>query len=179
MKLPKDVVLSTKTFIISHIAILLSGLIFFGGLYYILYQEKFQPLPVSYNPVTKEPVSLFLEVASPDDEVLVYEDNIVVSGKTGPDATVIISNQDSDAGLQASKEGQFSKVFQLSPGPNILEITVFDSEGNSKTVTRSIYYSVEKLEVFMRNSKVLPVWGNFLLPKYEAGSYCAKDKPDE
>lgn len=145
MRLPRDVVLSTRTFIISHIAILLSGLIFFGGLYYILYQDKFQPAMVEYNPVTEEPVSLFLEVSSPEDEVLVYEDNVVVSGKTGPDATVVIGGQDNDTGLQASKDGEFNKVFQLSPGPNILEITVFDSEGSSKTVTRSIYYSKEKI----------------------------------
>jgi hypothetical protein len=145
MKLPKDVTLSTKTFIISHTIIFLSGLIFFGGLYYILYQEKFQPPQADYNPVTKEPVSLFLEVTAPEDEGLVYEDNIIISGKTGPDATVIISGQETDAGLQASKQGEFNKVFQLSPGPNIVEITAFDSEGNSKTVTRSIYYSKEKI----------------------------------
>jgi len=145
MKMPKDFALSTKIFIISHIAILLSGLFFFGGLYYILYQEKFQTVPVEYNPVTKEPVSLFLEVSSPEDEVLVYEDNIIISGTTGSDATVIISSQDHDIGLQASKDGEFNKVFQLSPGANIIEITVFDSEGSSKTVTRSAYYSDEKI----------------------------------
>lgn len=145
MKLPKDVVLSTKTFIISHIIILLSGLIFFGGLYYILYQEKFQHPQVNYNPVTKEPVSLFLEVTAPEDEVLVYEDNIIISGNTRPDVPVIISSQDNDAGLQASKQGEFNKVFELSPGANIVEITAFDTDGNSKTVSRSIYYSKEKI----------------------------------
>lgn len=145
MRLPKDVVLSTKTFIISHIAILLSGLIFFGGLYYILYQEKFQPAQIDYNPVTKEPVSLFLEVSAPEDEILVYEDNIIISGKTCPDCTVIITSQNNDAGLQASKGGEFNKVFQLTPGANVVEITVFDPEGISKTVARSVYYSKEKI----------------------------------
>ena len=145
MKLPKDVTLSTKTFIISHTIIFLSGLIFFGGLYYILYQEKFQPPQADYNPVTKVPVSLFLEISSPEDNVLVYEDNIVISGKTGPETTVIISSQDNDTGLQASKDGEFSKVFQLSRGANIIEVTAFDTEGNSKTVTRSVYYSEEKI----------------------------------
>ena len=145
MKLPKDITLSTKTFIISHLVILLSGLAFFGSLYYILYQDKFQSVQISYNPVTKEPVSLFLEVTAPEDEILVYEDNIVISGKTGSDSTVIISGPENDAGLQASKQGEFNKVFPLSPGPNIVEITAFDSEGNSKTVTRSIYYSKEKI----------------------------------
>lgn len=145
MRMPKDVVLSTKTFIISHIAILLSGLIFFGGLYYILYQEKFQPAVIEYNPVTKEPVSLFLEVTAPEDEILVYEDNIIISGKTGPECAVIISSQNNDAGLQSNKDGEFNKIFQLTPGPNIIEITAFDPEGKSKSVIRSVYYSKEKL----------------------------------
>lgn len=145
MKLPEDIVLSTKTFIISHIAILVSALIFFGGLYYILYQDKFQPAPLQYNPVTREPVSLFLEISNPEDEILVYEDNLIVSGKTGPDAAVIISTNESDIGLQSGKDGQFSRVFNLSPGTNIIEITSFDPEGNSKSQTKSVYYSEEKL----------------------------------
>lgn len=145
MKMPRDVVLSTKTFIISHIAILLSALFFFAVLYYILYQDKFQPSFLQYYPVTREPVSLFLEIANPEDEILVYEDNLLVSGKTGPDATVIISTNESDSGLLSGKDGQFSKVLSLSRGANTIEITAYDSEGNSKTVTKSVYYSEEKI----------------------------------
>ena len=145
MKLPKDVVLSTKTYIISHLAILASGLFFFGGLYYILYIDKFNPTLIEYNPVTKEPVSLFLEIANPEDEILVDKDNLVVSGKTGPELTVIISSPITDAGFQAGIDGQFSKVISLAPGANLIEITAFDNEGNSKTVTRTIYYSEEKI----------------------------------
>lgn len=145
MKLPKDMVLSTKVFIISHILILSAGLIFFGGLYYILYDYKFKPQSQIYQPVTKEPTSFILEVGSPEDEILIFEDNIVVSGKTGPDAAVIISNQVNDAGLQADKNGQFSKVFPVSVGANLIEITAIDKEGNSKTVTKSVYYSQEEL----------------------------------
>jgi hypothetical protein len=145
MKLPRDIVLSTKAFILSHIAILTAGLIFFGGLYYLLYQDKFQPAFMQYNPVTREPVSLFLEVSAPEDEILVYEDNLLVSGKTGPDFAVLVSGKDTDAGFQSGKDGGFSKVVNLSEGANLIEITAFDLEGNSKTVTRSVYYTKEKL----------------------------------
>lgn len=143
--MPHDVVLSTRTFIISHIAILLSALLFFGGLYFILYQDKFQPSLLQYNPVTREPVSLFLEIANPEDDILVYEDNLLISGKTGPKFPVIISGSGNDVGLQSGKDGQFSKILNLSPGANIIEITAFDPQGNSKTVTKSVYYSKEKL----------------------------------
>lgn len=145
MKMPSDVVLSTKTFIISHLAILFTALIYFGGLYYVLYQDRFQPQATSYIPVTREPVSLFLEISNPEDNVLVYEDNILISGKTGPNYPVIISGGEGDTGLQSGKDGQFSKVINLSLGANIVNITVFDPQGNSKSQTKSIYYSEEKL----------------------------------
>lgn len=145
MKMPKDIVLSTKTFIVSHTIILLAALLFFAALYYILYQDKFQPTLYNYNPVTREPVSLFLEIANPEDEILVHEESLLISGKTGPEFAVIISGNNSDSGLVSGKDGQFSKIFNLTPGTNILEITSFDPEGNYKSVTRSIYYSEEKL----------------------------------
>lgn len=139
MNMPKDKILSKKTFIISHIIILLSALFFFGGLYYILYQDKFQSLPINYNPVTREPVSLFLDIANPEDEILVYDSNLIVSGKTGPNFSVIISGINTDSGLQSGKDGEFSKVLSLDPGANIILVTAFDPEGNSKSIARSVY----------------------------------------
>ena len=144
--MPKDVVLSTKTFVISHLTILLLGLAFFGGLYYYLYPEKFQAAVTEYNPVTREPISLFLEISSPEDDILVSDPNLVISGKTGPDTSVVISNNVTDVGLQAEKDGRFSKVFPLTPGANIIVINAFDSEGNSKTATKTVYFTEEELQ---------------------------------
>jgi len=143
--MPKDVVLSTKTFVISHLTLLLLSLAFFAGLYYILYPERFQAAVTEYSPVTKEPLSLFLEISSPEDDILVSDGNLIISGKTGPDSTIIISSALGDTGLQAGSDGQFSKVFPLSPGPNIIEISTFDLEGNSKSVTKSVYFTEEKI----------------------------------
>lgn len=142
MKMPKDVVLSTKTFILSHLTLLIIALIFFAGLYYILYPERFKPEDSSYNPVTKEPVSLFLEITSPEDDILVNDPDLVISGETSPNTAIIISSSDSDTAIQSAKNGGFSKVFTLSPGPNIIEINAFDDEGNFKSVTKSVYYEV-------------------------------------
>ena len=144
--MPKDRVLSTKTFVVSHLLILILALGFFGGLYYILYQDKFKASAIpGYNPVTKEPVSLFLEIKSPEDDILVIDPNLIISGQTRPDATVIISSNLTDVGMQAGNDGQFSKVFPLIIGANIIEITAFDLEGNSKTVTKSVYFNEEKI----------------------------------
>lgn len=144
-KMPKDRVLSTKTFIISHITILALALVFFAGLYFILYSEKFSPSITQYLPVTKEPVSLFLEISSPEDDILVNDGNLVISGKTGPDAPILISSQSNDAAVQSDNNGQFLKVFPLTLGANTIEINAFDEEGNSKTVIKSVYYSEEEI----------------------------------
>lgn len=146
LKMPKDKVLSTKTFIFSHLTLLIIALIFFAGLYYILYPERFKPADPNYNPVTKEPVSLFLEITSPEDDILVNDASLVVSGKTGPNSAVVISNNFEDAGLQSDKNGEFSRVFTLSPGANVLEISVYDAEGNSKSVTKSVYFEEKQNE---------------------------------
>lgn len=143
--MPKDIVLSTKTFVISHLTLLILALAFFGGLYYILYPERFQAAITEYNPVTKEPISLFLEISSPEDEILVSDPNLIISGKTGPNISVIISSVSNDAALQSGKDGQFSTVFPLNSGPNIVEINAYDLEGNHKTTTKTIYYSEEKI----------------------------------
>lgn len=142
-KMPKDKVLSTKTFVLSHLTILILSLAFFGGLYYILYQDKFQASITQYLPITKEPVSLFLEITSPEDDIFVTDGNLVISGKSSPDVAIIISNQTTDATLQSGKDGQFSKVFPLTPGANVIEITAFDPEGNTKTATKSVFYREE------------------------------------
>ena len=138
--MPKDKVLSTKTFIVSHLTLLSLALIFFAGLYYVLYPERFSPQDASYNPVTKEPVSLFLEISSPEDDILVSDPSLVISGTTSPNLAVIISNNQTDTALQSGKNGDFSKVFTLSPGPNTIEINAFDEEGNSKSITKSVYF---------------------------------------
>lgn len=144
-KMPKDRVLSTKTFVVSHLIILILALAFFGGLYYILYLDKFIKDDFSYTPVTKEPVSLFLEITAPEDDILVTDGNLIVSGKTRPDVAIIISSNNTDIGLQAGKDGQFSRVFPLTTGPNIIEIVAFDQEGNSKSITKSVFFSEEKI----------------------------------
>ena len=145
LKMPKDVVLSTKTFVLSHLTILIFALAVFGGIYYVVYPEKFTGAVSEYLPVTRESVSLFLEVSSPEDDILADDGNLVISGKTGPDATIIISNNQSDIGLQADKNGEFSKVFPLTRGANIIEINAFDSKGSNKSVTKSVYFSEEKI----------------------------------
>ncbi len=139
-------VLSLKAFILSNLIILILSLIFLAGFYYILNSDQFKASPIkSYLPVTNKPISLNLDITNPDDELLVFDKSQVISGKTAPKATVIISIANINQGMQADTNGEFSKVIVLNKGLNEITIGVFDNSGNSKTVSRTIYYSEDKL----------------------------------
>lgn len=139
-------ILSTKAFFISHFLILLISLLYLALFYYVLYGDQLVSNPLTkYRAVTTKPTSLMLELTNPDDELWLFEKSHVVSGRTNPKATVIISNQNQNFGLQADSSGEFSKVVDLSKGLNEIEVAVFDELGNTKTDLRTIYYSEEKL----------------------------------
>lgn len=136
--------ISTKNFVISQIVIFLFGLTFIGFLYYILNSNPPLGSLKNYLPVTKEPKSFNLEINT-DDELLVFDNNILISGKSSPYASIVIFTQDKDEATLANAKGEFSKIIPLSKGLNNLIVTAFDDEGNSKSQERTIYYSEEKI----------------------------------
>lgn len=99
----------------------------------------------NYLPVSKPVTAFKLEITNPDEDILVFDKNIIVSGRTNPESSIIISLQNSNYGIEADKEGQFSKVISLKSGVNNITITAFDNEGNSKQELRSVYFTEEKI----------------------------------
>lgn len=140
--------LSTKTFVLTLSAILIFGLTFIGGLYYILnyqYQNtNISPL-LSGSPVTSEPVSLTLNLTDPSDNLLTTSSAILVTGETSPAAVVIFNLNEDYSSLEAGDKGGFSTTLKLTSGVNKLAVTVFDNLGNSKIENRTLYYSTEKI----------------------------------
>lgn len=98
-----------------------------------------------YIPVSSAPKSMNMEIQNPDDELLVFNNTVVVSGKTTPKSSVVIINGQDQLGTEADKDGNFQKVVDLQPGINPIQILAFDTEGNSKSDSRTVYYSEEKL----------------------------------
>jgi hypothetical protein len=100
---------------------------------------------VSSSPVTSEPVSLTLNLSSPDDNLLVFDDNLLIQGKTSSKASVILSMDEEDSVTEPSPSGDFSATIKLRPGVNLLTVAVFDNNGASKSEERTVYYSEEKI----------------------------------
>lgn len=138
--------LTKKQFFISHLLILLAGLIFLAGLYYILniqYQKNNDPF--LNGPITNTPKTLRLDLNHPDDESLSFQSSIIVSGTTSPLKDVLIYTDSQDFVITSKKDGSFSTTLNLDEGVNKITVAVFDTNGDSRTESRTIFYSKEKI----------------------------------
>jgi len=139
--------LSNKTFVISQLLILILGLAFIFGLNYLMnpISKAAKSTSLSEGPVTSTPASLTLEVGSPDDELLVFNSNLIINGKTLPKLNVLISSDTEDLVVVSKSDGSFTADLTLSPGVNEISIVVFDDKGDQREIRRTIYYSKEKI----------------------------------
>lgn len=138
--------LPTRYFILSHLLILILGLTFLGGLYYIL-NISYQPPKNAFlkGPVTSPPKTLRLDLDQPEQDSLSYSASIIISGKTGPKKEVLISTENDNLVIQSKQDGSFSTVLNLDEGANNITAVVFDALGDSRSANRTVYYSKEKL----------------------------------
>lgn len=144
MKLGKK--LSAKQFILSQVLILVIGLIFSAGLYYILNIQYQKPQNLFLNgPVTTPPKTLRLDLDQPADDLLTFQSSIIVSGQTAPGVNVLISTDTDDLVIKSKTDGSFSTVLNLDEGVNRIMAVVFDPIGDSRSSERTVYYSKEKI----------------------------------
>ncbi len=138
--------LSPKVFIISQLLILLLGIAFISGLYYLLnVQYQASPQPFLAGPITNTPKSLSLEVTSPSNDSLVFKSNLLLNGETLPNLKILISSDKTDQIITSSPNGSFSSSLTLNEGLNKIYITVFSATGEEKTVIKNVYYSMEQI----------------------------------
>jgi len=135
---------STSVFVISMLSILI-----IGGAGIILFNNYFNPPAPdslqSMTPVTTEPVSLTLNLSNPENNSMVFSEDLLIQGKTNPKSVVILSTNTEDLLLEPNQQGDFSLTVKLQKGLNLLSVNVFDNLGTSKVENRTIYYSEEKI----------------------------------
>lgn len=144
MKLSKK--LSKKQFFISQLLILIASLFFLAGLHYILNIQD-QPAKTLFEsgPVTTLPKSLRLDLDQPDQDSLTFSGSAIVSGQTAPSKEILISTDSEDLVIKSKANGSFSTVIKLNEGVNMITASVFDVDGDSRFVQRTVYYSKEKI----------------------------------
>ncbi|MDD2823367.1 MAG: hypothetical protein PHQ59_04800 [Candidatus Daviesbacteria bacterium] len=137
--------LSSSFFIFSMIAILVVTCGFFISLNFFVNPLQKQITALNYQPVTNKPVSLTLNLSNPDDNLLVFDPNLLIAGQSGSGTLILVTVNDNNQTLNASEKGDFSLTVKLQPGSNQIVVSAFDELGNYKSEERSIYYSEEKI----------------------------------
>lgn len=138
--------LSGTIFIISQISLLALGLVFIGWLYFFLQGHSGDKNKVADNkPVTSEPTTLTLEMTAPEDNMLSFKNEVLVTGQTQKNLKILISSEDHDMVVDSDSAGNFSADFPLEEGVNDINIAVFEPTGDSRTAEKFVYYSKEQI----------------------------------
>ena len=75
-----------------------------------------------------------LTVVSPIKNAVVHEDQIEVTGKTNPDATIVINNQS----VGVNENGSFDTKISLTPGLNTVTIVASNKFKRQTVITRNL-----------------------------------------
>jgi flagellar hook assembly protein FlgD len=88
-----------------------------------------------------------MQLANVPNGLRVRENALTIEGVTDPDANVFVTGNPQP--VQIDGQGNFTFLYRLNEGPNILEIRAVDPAGNSTTLRRDIALIVTPPEVLI------------------------------
>lgn len=94
---------------------------------------------------TPTPPSISLSIDKPEDESVVDEEKILLSGKTDSQAILAIFTEKGELIIEADEEGKFETEIDLIEGANEITVLAFDEEGNEASQSMTIVYSTAEL----------------------------------
>lgn len=97
------------------------------------------PLQLSSSPSP----SLTLDLMSPTNDEIAVNNEILVSGTTLPNTTVVIFTETDESSIESDATGKFETTIVVQPGINTLTVTAFSETGDEKSVTRDIVFDTE------------------------------------
>lgn len=133
--------------ILSFVAVLI-GLLAAGVAFYFYQSTKTiqSSNQVTVNAPTPTPTpkpTVYLTLNSPNDETVVGGKILTISGKTNPNATIIIYAGSDQTVVQPSSQGDFSITLTLDNGANLIKLMSILPSGETVTVQRTVTYSTE------------------------------------
>lgn len=133
--------------ILSFVAVLI-GLLAAGLAFYFYQSTKTVSTPnqITLNAPTPTPTpkpTVYISLSNPEDESIVSSKTLTVSGKTNPDATVIIYTDSTQQVIQPSTQGDFSTTITIGDGENLIKMTSILPSGETIMVQRTVTYSTE------------------------------------
>lgn len=95
------------------------------------------------SPATEEKMTL--KILSPENNALVNEAKIKITGKTLPKVNIVILGEESENILQADEQGQFTQEITLISGTNEIKISAFNEDGTEANVNLNLVYSKSEI----------------------------------
>lgn len=141
--------MKTERLILSFVAILL-GLVVAGIAFYF-YQttrtpakQSKQVIIANSSPTPTPKSNNFLTIDRPKDEEVINKRTVMVTGRTLPEATVIISSENTDQVVTPAANGTFTATHTIGNETTLIQITAIFPNGEEKKVTRTITSSAEE-----------------------------------
>ncbi len=139
--------MNSEKLILSLIAIF-SGLLVAFIIFFIYQSTKtISPNKItSFNIVKPSPTpkpTVFLTIDTPVDQTVTSSKSVTISGKTSPDATVIVNSLTDDQVVTPSTTGNYSVTLTLSNGENLITLTAVSADGNEVSQQITLTYSTE------------------------------------
>lgn len=103
-------------------------------------ENQFKPKQEENN---AHPKSLELSLVKPENNDVITESPIQISGITKPQSWIIISAEDEDYVIKSDPSGNFEENVELVGGVNQIIVKVFDDGGNNATDNLLVAYSTE------------------------------------
>lgn len=135
--------------ILFFIAIIV-GLVAAGVAFYLYQATKTIPqskirtiTTVTPSPTPKANGSVVLALASPADEQVFDKRTITVSGKTDPEAVILISSGSNDQVITPATNGDFNATTTIDDNVSIITITAIAPNGEESKITRTVTFTSE------------------------------------
>ncbi|MDP3998288.1 MAG: hypothetical protein Q8P89_01570 [bacterium] len=84
-----------------------------------------------------------LTIEQPVDGAVVQDPNLVLSGKTAADSTVVIITGGETQIADIGASGNFNFNLTLPEGPTTIEVSSFAQNGEEQSASREVFYSKE------------------------------------
>ncbi len=135
--------------ILSFIMVLIGLLV--AGVAFYLYQgtktipaSNIKTVTVATPSPTPEASSIYLSLDNPADESVTQNKTVTISGKTTPNATIVVLTDSAQEVVTPTAEGSFTTTLTLSDGENLIRVIAFASDGESASAQRMVTYSTEQ-----------------------------------
>ena len=133
--------------ILSFIMVLI-GLLVAGATFYFYQSTKSIPqsktnLTVSPTPTPTPKPSTFITLDQPADESVVGGKTLQISGKTNPNAIILVITDSDQQVVQPTGQGAFSTSITIGDGENVIRMEAITPDGGNASLQRTVTFSTQ------------------------------------